>query len=117
MSNHEPSNQRIAFVTGRLAESALRPIVAQLAAELGFAHEIVVLPITVAALMSPSWIARQLTLPAGTTRVVLPGYCEGDLTPLTEKFLGVTIELGPRDLRRLPEHFGKQRERDQSYGQ
>lgn len=111
------SNQRICFVTGRLAESALRPIVAQLAAELGFAHDIVVLPITVAALMSPSWIAKQLTLPQGTTRVVLPGYCEGDLKPLIEKFVGVTFELGPRDLRRLPEHFGKRRERDASYGQ
>src|SRR6187402_824206 len=111
------ADQRICFVTGRLAESALRPIVARLAQELGCSCEVVVLPITVAALMSPGWIAKQLTLPLGTTRVVLPGYCEGDLTPLLEKLPGVMIELGPRDLRRLPEHFGKQRERDQSYGQ
>lgn len=111
------ADQRICFVTGRLAESALRPVVARLTQQLGCSCEIVVLPITVAALMSPSWIAKQLTLPLGTTRVVLPGYCEGDLAPLVQKFPGVTIERGPRDLRRLPEHFGKQRERDQSYGQ
>jgi dihydropteroate synthase len=117
MSQSDLKNQRIAFVTGRLAEAALRPIVDRLSAELGFSHDIVVLPITVAALMSPGWIAKQLTLPPGTTRVVLPGYCEGNLAPLLENFPGVAIELGPRDLRRLPEHFGKQRERDQSYGQ
>jgi dihydropteroate synthase len=111
------ADQRICFVTGRLAESALRPVVARLAQELGCPCEVVVLPITVAALMSPSWIAKQLTLPPGTTRVILPGYCEGDLAPLVQRFPGVTIERGPRDLRRLPEHFGKQRERDQSYGQ
>ena len=116
-SANPQTTERTCFVTGRLAESALRSIVSQLAVELGFAHDIVVLPITVAALMSPSWIAKQLTLPPGTTRVVLPGYCEGDLTPLLEKFPGLTFERGPRDLRRLPEHFGKQRERDQSYGQ
>jgi dihydropteroate synthase len=116
-SSDAKSAERICFVTGRLAEAALRPIVAQLAADLGFTYDIVVLPITVAALMSPSWVAKQLSVPPGTTRVVLPGYCEGDLTPLLEKFSGITIEHGPRDLRRLPEHFGKQRERDQAYGQ
>jgi dihydropteroate synthase len=116
-SSKSQPTERICFVTGRLAESALRSIVAQLSSELSFAYEVVVLPITVAALMSPNWIAKQLSLASGTTRVVLPGYCEGDLTPLTEKFPGVAIELGPRDLRRLPEHFGKRHERDQSYGQ
>lgn len=116
MNNANLPQQRICFVTGRLAESALRPIAQRLAAELGFAHDVVVLPITVAALMSPSWIAKQLTLPPGTTRVILPGYCEGDLSPLIEKFPGIAIELGPKDLRRLPEHFGKQRQRDESYG-
>jgi dihydropteroate synthase len=111
------ANQRMCFVTGRLAESALRPVVTRLAQELDCPCEVVVLPITVAALMSPTWIAKQLTLPLGTKRVILPGYCEGDLAPLVQKYPGVTIERGPRDLRRLPEHFGKQRERDQSYGQ
>src|SRR4051794_23155829 len=116
MSNAALHNERICFVTGRLAESALRPVVTRLAEELGFTADIVVLPITVAALMSSAWIAKQLTLPTGTTRVVMPGYCEGESTPLLDKFPGVVIERGPRDLRRLPEHFGKSRQRDESYG-
>jgi dihydropteroate synthase-like protein len=117
MSDRTGSSERICFVTGRLAESALRSTVERLAGELGFAYDIAVLPITVAALMSPSWIARQLQLPAGTTRLILPGYCEGEVTPIAERFPGVMIERGPRDLRRLPEHFGKATSRDASYGQ
>jgi len=111
------SNQRICFVTGRLAETALRATVEQLAGELHFAYDVAVLPITVAALMSPGWVARQLTLPTGTTRVILPGYCEGDLAPLIARFPDMTIERGPRDLRRLPEHFGHSVVHDASYGQ
>src|SRR5262245_61984162 len=86
--------ERICFVTGRLAEAALRPVVERLASDFGFAGEVAVLPITVAALMSPTWIAKHLNLPAGTIRLLVPGYCEGELTPLTEKFPGVTIERG-----------------------
>jgi dihydropteroate synthase-like protein len=105
MSSVDLRPPRICFVTGRLAASALRNMVARLATEVGFAADIVVLPITVAALMSPQWIAKHLELPPNTTRVILPGYCEGDLSPLVEKFVDITIERGPRDLRRLPEHF------------
>jgi dihydropteroate synthase len=109
--------ERLCFVTGRLAEPALRRQVAQLADELGFSYEILVLPITVAALMSPAWVARQLELPPNIARVILPGYCEGDLVPLREKFPGVQFERGPRDLRRLPEHFGRTRAADATYGE
>lgn len=117
MSNAQPSPELICFVTGRLAESALRATVAKLSSLLGFRYEIEVLPITVAALMSPSWIARHLRLPEGTTRVVLPGYCEGDLSPLAAALGSIPIEIGPRDLRRLPEHFGQKSKRDETYGQ
>jgi len=37
---------------------------------------------------------------------LLPGYCEGDLSPV-ERAAGVPVALGPRDLRRLPEHFNE----------
>ncbi len=94
----------IHFITGRLAEHALKSVVAPLAAEVGFDYSVDVLPITVAALMSPEWIARHWNVPPGATRIVLPGYCDGDVTPLSER-TAATIERGPRDLRQLPRYF------------
>jgi dihydropteroate synthase len=96
--------EHIHFVTGRLAEHALKSVVATLAADVGFDYTIDVLPITVAALMTPEWIARHWRVPAAATRVLLPGYCEGDLAPLSAATVA-PIDRGPRDLRRLPEYF------------
>src|SRR5262245_53989005 len=104
----------IHFVTGRLAEHALRPAAAALAARVGFAYTIDVLPITVAALMTPVWIARHVQIPAAATRVILPGYCEGDLGPV-QALTSAAVERGPRDLRRLDEFFGQSR-RSSDYG-
>jgi dihydropteroate synthase len=98
--------QKIHFVTGRLAEHALGEMLAKLAPQAGFEYTIDVLGITVAALMTPQWIARRIHVPPGTTRVLLPGYCNGDLTPLVQA-TGLPVERGPRDLRRLPEFFGQ----------
>jgi len=98
---------RIHFVTGKLAELALRQTLESLAEQLGFSYTVQVLPITVAALMTPAWIAKRLQVPVGTTRIILPGYCDGDLTPVQE-ITSVPIEVGPKDLRRLPEFFGLQ---------
>lgn len=95
----------IQFVTGRLAERALARVLAPLADQLGFAYTIDVLPITVAALMTPEWLARHVSRDIAATRVIVPGYCEGDLTPVVDA-VATTVERGPRDLRRLPEHLG-----------
>ncbi len=57
--------------------------------------------------MTPAWVARHLDVPPGIERVMLPGWCGGDLKPVQER-AGVPVELGPRDLRDLPEHFGQQ---------
>jgi dihydropteroate synthase-like protein len=100
------SAERIHFVTGRLAEKALREIVSDLAAKCDFEYTIDVLPITVAALMTPNWIAKRIQIPNGTDRVVLPGYCDGDLSPIRE-IADVNIEVGPKDLRQLPRFFGE----------
>ncbi len=94
------------FVTGRLAEHSLRSVVAELAPQVGFSYTIEVLNITVAALMTPDWIAARIHAPPGTTRVLIPGYCDGELAPLVAA-AGVPVERGPQDLRRLPEFFGK----------
>src|SRR5258708_7639180 len=93
------------FVTGRLAEHALAHMLGRLAPQVQFDYTIEVLPITVAALMTTPWIASRLHVPAPATRVILPGYCQGDLS-VVEAAAGRPAVLGPRDLRRLPEFFG-----------
>jgi dihydropteroate synthase len=107
---------RILFVTGRLAEHALRRLLDELAPRAGFRAEVAVMPISVAALMPPRWVARHLELPDGIDRVILPGHCRGDLAPVVEKAGGVPIELGPEDLRDLPRHFGHDDRRRAGYG-
>lgn len=121
------------FVTGRLAEGAVRDIVARLAETFGFRYSIDVMPITVAALMTPKWLRRHLTVPQAATHVVLPGFLGGadetarasadDSTNATERSddersddslrqliddAGVPCLLGPKDCRELPEWFGSQ---------
>ncbi len=107
---------RLLFVTGRLAEFALRQVLEELAPRAGFVAEIAVLPISVAALMTPAWVARRLEIPAGVDRVILPGHCRGDLGPIVQKTHGVPVELGPEDLRDLPRHFGQATAQNQGYG-
>jgi len=97
----------IHFVTGRLAEHALKSVVAPLAADVGFDYTVEVLPITVAALMSPEWIAKHWHVPSNATRVIVPGYCEGDMAPLTANPVA-PVERGPRDLRQLHAYFKRQ---------
>lgn len=99
-------HQRILFVTGRLAEPSLRQVLAPLAQRLGFGYEVAVLGISVAALMRVDWVKRKLIVPEGIQRVIIPGWCQGDLQPLTDHF-GVPFERGPKDLFDLPEHFGQ----------
>lgn len=98
--------ENIHFVTGRLAEYSLRNLLPDLANQAGFDYTVEVLGISVAALMTPPWVARRVQVPPGTSRVVLPGYCQGDLSPIV-RAAGVPVECGPRDLRDLPEYFGQ----------
>ncbi len=99
----QPSHRRVLFVTGKLAEPALRRVLAEMHPE--FAVEVAVLKITVAALMTAPWIARFLSVPPGTDLILLPGLCEGDPGVIAEKH-GVPVERGPKDLREIPEYFG-----------
>ena len=99
-------NPRYLFVTGRLAEFALRQVLDDLAPRAGFSAEVAVLPISVAALLTPKWVARHLEVPEGVDRIILPGYCSGNLGPVVEKAPGIPVERGPVDLRDLPGHFG-----------
>jgi dihydropteroate synthase len=101
---HAP--RRVLFVTGKLAEPALRRTLEELAPE--FAYDVAVLKITVAALMTAPWIARFLEVPPGTDLVLIPGLCEGDPALITER-VGVPVHKGPKDLREIPEYFGRQK--------
>jgi dihydropteroate synthase len=101
--------RHLLFVTGRLAEPALRRVLAEMAPP--FTYDVAVLGITVAALMTTSWIARSLTVPEGTDLVLIPGLCEGDPQVIREK-VGVPVEKGPKDLREIPGYFGRAAIRD-----
>jgi dihydropteroate synthase len=90
------------FVTGRLAEPALRSVVAGL----GIGHQIAVMNISVAALMTPRWIARRLEVPAEVDNIVIPGLCDGDVDVL-EQATGLPVRKGPADVRSLPEWYGR----------
>ncbi len=103
------------FVTGRLAEFALRQVLDTMAPSLPFDCEVAVLPISVAALMTPAWVARRLDIPQDIARIILPGQCRGDLAPLVEK-TGLPVERGPEDLRDLPKYFGHNDARLAGYG-
>jgi dihydropteroate synthase-like protein len=94
----------VLFVTGKLAEPALRRVLDQM--EPPFQAEVAVMKITVAALMTTPWIARFLEVPSATDLVLIPGLCEGDTAVVAERF-GVRTEKGPKDLREIPRYFGQ----------
>jgi len=96
--------QHVLFVTGKLAEPALRRVLTD--AALPFHWDVTVMKITVAALMTTEWIGRFLAVPKGVDRVVLPGLCEGDVAALRAR-LDVAVEKGPKDLREIPQYFGR----------
>jgi len=105
----------ILFVTGKLAEPALRRTLEELAPRVGFSFQVVVLPITVAALTTTPWVANHLEPCTGIDRILLPGLCGGDLE-LVRARAGVPVERGPKDLRDLPEFFGAVNEERADYG-
>ena len=95
---------RVLFVTGKLAEPALRRLLD--GTTLPFQYDIAVLRITVAALMTTEWIARHLDDSRGADLVLIPGLCEGDPQVISER-VGVPVAKGPKDLREIPQHFGR----------
>jgi dihydropteroate synthase len=99
-------SETLLLLTGKLAEPALRQVVAPLV-EKGLAVRIEVLGISVAALMHVDWVARKLpSLPGTFSRVLVPGWCQGELGTLATKW-GCPVERGPKDLLDLPEFLGR----------
>jgi dihydropteroate synthase-like protein len=91
------------FVTGRLAEPALRGVVSDLEID----HQIAVMNISVAALMTTRWIAKRLSTPDGVDNIVIPGLCEGEVDTL-QQATGLPVRKGPADVRALPEWYGRE---------
>ena len=93
------------FVTGKLAEASVRATVSKASVEHGFSYSIGVMPITVAALITPKWLIRHLEVPADATHLIVPGYCESGRGEL-EEITGVPVVIGPKDCREIPRLFG-----------
>ncbi len=102
-----PPREKVAFVTGSLAEPRLSRIAEELADE-RLEPVVVNVGVKVAALMTPEIVERRLKLPAGTDRVLLPGRFKGDIERLAA-FFGVPFARGPEEMADLPDYFGQQR--------
>jgi dihydropteroate synthase-like protein len=82
------------------------------------------MPISVAALMTTTWIARHCQLPSDHLRyrpipadcdlIMIPGHCQGDLAEI-EQVCQAPVVKGPIDLQDIPHYFGQQRRRE-DYG-
>jgi dihydropteroate synthase len=96
--------EHILFVTGRLAEQSLHSVL-QSMQPTEFTYHVHQIGINVAALMSTDLVARRLKETFGADRVLLPGYCRGDIDALAQH-LGLPVERGPKELKDLPQYFG-----------
>jgi dihydropteroate synthase len=102
--------ERIVFLTGRLAEPALRRVLAEIAPPgetAPFAWEVREIGLQVAALMTADMIRRRVPAPVGADRILVPGRCRGDLDALAAHF-GMPVERGPEELKDLGRHFNRQ---------
>ena len=111
------------FVTGRLAEVSLKTQLEQALRRVPLSHSLQVMPITVAALITPKWLLRHIDAPAKTTHLILPGFCEVSLDDVDSSdssqpvswrtkiarqtgVLPQNIVCGPKDCRDLDSWLG-----------
>lgn len=102
----------LVFLTGRLAEPALRRVLEGLASPEGpegpgglpFTWEVREIGVQVAALMTAELIRRRVPAPLQATRLIVPGRCQGDLAALSAHY-GLPVERGPEELKDLPAYF------------
>jgi dihydropteroate synthase-like protein len=97
--------ERIAFLTGHLAQPRLEKVLAGMKSP-GFAWSVINVGVKVAALMTEAIIARRVPRPVDATRIMVPGRCRADLDRLSAEF-GIPFERGPEELKDLPAYFGK----------
>lgn len=98
-------DDRILFLTGRLAEPRLTETVNSLGLEPG-SWAISNLGIKVAALMTEAIVRHRLPSVGAATRVLVPGRSRMDLASLASHY-GVPFERGPDEIIDLPAFFGR----------
>ncbi|WP_437227585.1 DUF6513 domain-containing protein [Planctomicrobium sp. SH661] len=104
-SSNDIPRERWLFVTGRLAEGVVRQVVSDLSAKAGITADVHVVGISVAALMHVEWLKRKLAVDQHYDRVIIPGWCQGDLQALNEHF-GLPFVRGPKDILDLANFLG-----------
>lgn len=99
--------EHIVFLTGRLAEPALRRVLEALASASGeapFSWEVREIGLQVAALMTADMVKRRVAAPVAADRIILPGRCRGDVDGLSAHY-GIPVQRGPEELKDLPRFF------------
>jgi dihydropteroate synthase-like protein len=99
-------SESILFLTGKLAEKSLHHVLASMQPT-PFKYRVNQIGVSVAALMTPDLIARRLSDVGDADKIIVPGLCSGNLSPLEDKY-GVPVVRGPEDLKDLPQYFGRQ---------
>jgi len=104
--------EHIVFLTGRLAEQSLYRVLEDIApADVAspFTWEVREIGLQVAGLMTAEMIRRRVAFPLteGTSRMIVPGRCRGDLDALSVHY-GVKVERGPEEVKDLPQFFGRE---------
>jgi len=102
--------EHILFLTGRLAEPALRRVLSQVAppaADAPFTWEVREIGLQVAGLMTADMVQRRVAAPVAADRILLPGRCRGDVDALSAHF-GLPVQRGPEELKDLPQFFRRQ---------
>ncbi|QDT39401.1 DUF6513 domain-containing protein [Stratiformator vulcanicus] len=104
------TRERILFVTGHLAEHSLRNVLQQAGGGSTFDFDVEVIGVNVAAFITPKLVSRRLHLEHRYDRVILPGWCDGELDDLERQF-ETRFERGPFDLYDLPEYLSGKKSR------
>ncbi|MFG1242166.1 DUF6513 domain-containing protein [Xanthobacter sp. V7C-4] len=99
--------ERVALVTGSLAEPRIRRIAEEIADE-ALDPVVVNVGVKVAALMTAEIVERRLKLPERIDRVLMPGRFRGDLDRLATRF-GLPFARGPEEAADIPAYFGRGR--------
>ena len=79
-------------------------MVSKISEQIGFDYEIAVPGIQVAALLHTSLLRKRLNIAEDIDRVILPGWCQGDIGELQAHF-DKPFDRGPKNLHDLPEFF------------
>ena len=98
--------ETLLFLTGHLAYENLCRELAEINSS-DFHYRVENIGVKVAALMTTAIVSRRLHAVEGVDRVIMPGLFAGELEALSVQF-GLPFISGPKDLRDLPDFFGKQ---------